>query len=374
MSQPTQSQQANPEVLRALVDQYVDHHSDLRNYILTFAIEYRLLRRLGIDPWRWPGRLAAGVIHLLEVLLPALILTAISGQWADAPLSSWAIVAGTWSGTAMDALPMYRFAVRNLLAWLETIVDEADLRRLVACERRWFDHRVMVPASGAMTLGIVLPLLLVLRRSGVIVPLGTLYIGAFLLFVMAQNAYSMVWAPVEVHNLSTCRYSLYRLSPADSVAVRQSVRGYNQLGLVNVLTVTVGSFLFLVLLPGGSRLVAPFVACLLLLELVYTGLGSVAPRLVLGQIIRSRKEEEMAALQHRLDDLLPRMQELSEAEYRKMKRLQETQNAIRDSPDNLLPLGAIVSTAGALLLSALTMVATAFAQEWVAGFLQRFVR
>jgi len=374
MSQLIESQQAHPEVLRALVDQYVDNHSNASNLVMTFAIEFRLLRWLGIDPWRSPGRLAAGVIHSLEALLPALILTTISGQWADAPLSSWVIVAGTWGATGMIALPLYRFAIRNLLAWLGAIVDETDLRRLVAWERRWCDHRVVAPVSGAMTLGIVLPLLLVLRRSGVTAPVGTLYMGALVLFTLAENAYCMVWAPVEARSLSTCRYSLYRLSPADSVPVRQSVRGYNQLGLLNVLLTTMASLLFLVLLPGGSRLVAPFVACLLLLELVYTGLGSVAPRLVLGQIIRSRKEEEMAALQHRLDDLLPRMQELSEAEYRKMKRLQETQNAIRDSPDNLLPLGAIVSTAGALLLSALTMVATAFAQEWVAGFLQRFVR
>jgi len=213
----------------------------------------------------------------------------------------------------------------------------------------------------------------VLRRSGVTVPVGTLYMGALVLFTLAENAYCMVWAPVEARSLSTCRYSLYRLSPADSVPVRQSVRGYNQLGLLNVLLATMASLLFLVLLPGGSRLVAPFVVCLLLLELVYTGLGSVAPRLVLGQIIRSRKEEEMAALQHRLDDLLPRMQELSEAEYRKMKRLQETHNAIRDSPDNLLPLGAILGAAGALLLSALTIVATAFAQEWIAAFLKRAI-
>lgn len=94
MDQPAlDPHEANPESLRTLVGEYVNRHSGIENYVVYSSIEFWLLRRLGIAPLSWPGRLAGGLIHCLMVLLPALILTAMTGQWADAPLLSWTIVA-----------------------------------------------------------------------------------------------------------------------------------------------------------------------------------------------------------------------------------------------------------------------------------------
>jgi hypothetical protein len=170
-----------------------------------------------------------------------------------------------------------------------------------------------------------------------------------------------------------CRYDLYRLSPADSVAVQQSLRGWNQPGSLAVIMSTFLTLLLLVLLTGGSPVVTPVVLSLLLVEYVCTAVGTLIFRLLMGRIIQTRKEEEMELPQVRLNDLLPRLEELTEEEYEKMQRLQETQDAIRHLPENLLPLGAIARTVGALLLSTLTVLATAFAQEWLAGLLKRFV-
>jgi hypothetical protein len=78
----------------------------------------------------------------------------------------------------------------------------------------------------------------------------------------------------------------------------------------------------------------------------------------------------MEILQVRLNDLLPQLEELTEEEYDKMVRLQETQDAIRDSSENLLPLGEIAKVVGALLLSTITVLVTAFAQEWIAGLVK----
>jgi hypothetical protein len=55
-----------------------------------------------------------------------------------------------------------------------------------------------------------------------------------------------------------------------------------------------------------------------------------------------------------------------------MTQLQETHDAICDSPENLLPLGAFAKVVGALLLSTLTVLATTFAEEWIAALAQRF--
>ena len=97
------------------------------------------------------------------------------------------------------------------------------------------------------------------------------------------------------------------------------------------------------------------------------------PRVVLGRIIRRTKEAEMETLQSQLDELLPRVRELSEGEYEEMTRLQKVHDTIRDSPENLLPLGAILRTVGALFLSTVTILVTAFAQEWIAEWAKRIV-
>jgi len=118
---------------------------------------------------------------------------------------------------------------------------------------------------------------------------------------------------------------------------------------------------------------APVVLSLLLLQYVSTIMGTLTPRLVLGRVIQATKDSEMEILQVRLNDLLPRLEELTEEEYERMQRLLEIQDAIRNSPENLLPLGAIAKTFGALLLSTLTVLATTLAQEWLAELANPFL-
>jgi hypothetical protein len=181
-----------------------------------------------------------------------------------------------------------------------------------------------------------------------------------------QAAYGWFMMSPEAYTLTTCNYELYPLSPADSVVVRRSLVGYNQLGAVNMLVGTGGTLLLLVLLPAGSGVIWPVVLFMLLLIFVSTGAGVMIPRLVLGRIIRRAKEAEMETLQVRLKDLLPRVRELTEDEREEFTQLQETHDAIRDSPENLLPLSAILRNVGALLLSTATILVAAFAEEWIA--------
>jgi hypothetical protein len=367
-----ESPESNAETLRALAGQYVQRHCSIENYFVNSAIDFWLLRRLGLEPLSWPGRLVAGVFHFLMALLPALILTAVTSDGSGAPLVSWTIFAIGYGGLFAVAPLLYRSIAPNLLSWLWAIVNEGDLRRLIAWERRWYSCWLMAAVSSTLTLGAVLPFYpLAIRGSGMPLPAGTLYMGTLIVFTVMQDAYGVVMMAPEAYNLSTCRYELYRLSPADSVAVRRSLLGYNQYALLNIAFSTLVILLLLLLLPGGSALVAPVVFFLLLLEVVSTAVGTLVPRVLMGRIIRVEKEKEMGILQVRLNDLLPRLEELTEEEYDKMVRLQEAQDAIRDSPDSLLPLGEIAKVVGALLLSIITVLVTAFAQEWIAELAKR---
>ena len=63
------------------------------NYFLFGAIGFWLSRRVGLDPQSWPGRTFAGLCHFLTILVPALILTAITGQWENTAVLPWAAAA-----------------------------------------------------------------------------------------------------------------------------------------------------------------------------------------------------------------------------------------------------------------------------------------
>jgi hypothetical protein len=242
------SPEDSAETLRALAGQYIDHHSNLENYFINFYVEARLLRGLGIESLSWRGRLVAGFVSFLMLLLPALILTALTGEWAGVPLVSWTVVAVAGGGLAMVSPPLYRPAIRNLLSWLWTLVDEGEMRRLIAWERRWFSHRVVLPLSIALALGMLLPVYFVASHD-LAAPLyaGTLYIGALLAFFVSGTFCSLVLMVPEANHMSTFKHELYLLSPADLVLVRQSLRGYNQFGTLTVLVMTTMILLFLIL-------------------------------------------------------------------------------------------------------------------------------
>jgi hypothetical protein len=63
-----------------------------------------------------------------------------------------------------------------------------------------------------------------------------------------------------------------------------------------------------------------------------------------------------------LSDLLARLKGLTKEEYETMTHLQETHDAVRDSPDSLLPLGSPIRVVGVVLRSTLTSAVTTFAE------------
>ena len=368
------SPEASPEALQALADQIVHRTRNIEDYFPITSIEFWFLHRLGIQPASWSGRLTAWLIHFLMILLPALILSVASGKLADAPLVLWILAAASYAGAVCVLPPPYHSVIGDFLSWVWAIADEADLRRIAAWQRRWYNHRLLVPLSGVLTLGIVLPLYFwMLRGSNAAIPAGTLYIFGFLVFAFSQAISVTLGMLPQGYLMSTFRYELYSLSPVDTVAVRRSVRGYNRYGVLTVVLVTAVLLLLVLLLPGGSPVVAPIVLALLLLLYLCTALAVLVPRFFIGCVIQAKKDEELGILQVRLNELLLRVGDLSEEEHEEMTQLQEAHDAIRDSAENLLPIGDLAKVVGALALSTLTIVATAFADayvtEWVKPFL-----
>ncbi len=365
---------ARPEYVRALANQYADQHKDIPNMVTVLFLPSRLLLRLGIEFRSTQGYLGLGLFHLLLTALPALILTAISGQWASAPLASWTLVSIGLAVLLGAGYPLWQAASNDIVALHRALAEEEVIRRLMAWDRRWFSVRVTACVSTAIASGMVVLLYTVPRYGpGAPLPAGTVWISALIAFMVAET-YSMLFLiNVEAWLMSTCRYELYRLSPFHSMALQRAISGYNRLGGVNILTLTLIILMLVLLLPSGSNLLVPLVVSLLLVEYFSVAMGVVVPRLMIGRIIRAKKEEGMKPLRQRLNSLLPRLEELTEEQYERMQRLQETHDAIRDSPENLLPLGDVAKVVGALILSTLTIVATTFADAYLAEWVKPFL-
>ena len=147
------------------------------------------------------------------------------------------------------------------------------------------------PVAAVLALGIILFVYsLTLHDAASPLLAGTLYIGFFLAYIVGTSMYAVLQIAPQAYLISTFEHELYRLSPADSVVVRRSLRGYNHTGLAMVLVCTAVILLFLILLPTGSRVTAVLVPVLLLIEYLFTAVGILIPRLLIGRMIRIRKE------------------------------------------------------------------------------------
>jgi hypothetical protein len=365
---------ANARSTRALAAQIVDHNRRLENHIVHISIEFWLSRRLHIEPTSSRGRLAAVIFHSLTLLLPALLLAAITGQWAGVPLVAWSIACAGYGGFLSSGYPLFWTAIGNLQSWVGSISDEADLRRYTAWHKIWYSRRMYILASAVLTLAALAAIYYVVyQRLGVPFQVGAVFIVAGIIFLVAHNLYGTVMIVPEAHLLSSCKRELYRMSPADTVHLRRSLRGYNQLGAVFIAAFTTLILLLVTLLPGGAGAIAPIVLALLVVEYLCCGAAVLLPRLIIERLIRAKKEEEMEVLQRQLGGMLPRVGELTEEEHEEITQLREIHDAICDSPENLLPFGAVVKVVGALLLSTLTVLATTFAEQWLAEWAKRFV-
>jgi hypothetical protein len=375
MNEPTLgSFDTRPESVRALANQYADRHAKLVDWYPSFFLRFRLLRRLGIEFRSVAGYLASFCLYFTIILIPALIMTAVAGHWASIPLVSWPIIATGVAALYTIGFVWIQSASDGIVSLHRALADEAELHKLMAWDRRWYNIRVHAAVGGVFALGMTAALYVLQRHvSGMRMPAGALWIGFYLSYVVAESWYPVLLLFIEAKNMSVCRFELYSLSPIDSLALKRALRGYNVAGALNILVLSLVILGFVLLLPAGSKLVIPIVVSLLLVEYLCTALGCLGPRLYIGRIVRAKKEQEMVPLRGELNGLLARLKELTEEEYEGMKRLQETHDTIRDSDENLLPLGTLAKVAGALALSTLTIVGTAFADVLLAELVRPFL-
>src|SRR6185436_15790298 len=133
---------------------------------------------------------------------------------------------------------------------------------------------VVAPVGAAFTLAMVVYLYLIERRlhdTGI--PWGTFAVATLLLYQIGEVTYTVLALGFEASMLRTCRFSLHRLSPIDTVALRRALRSTNRLGLLVCGLATLFILGFIVLLWDKPALTGPLSLVMLIIAFVATAVG-----------------------------------------------------------------------------------------------------
>lgn len=368
------SPETRSETLRTLAREYAGRHKAMENYIAAWFVTFGLLRRLDIDPLTWKGRLGNFIVVMAVLLGAPMAATAATGQWSRAPFGVWAIVAVVFAVLGVVIYHPFQDAIDVFLSLHRVMADESGLRRLIAWDQRWFNVRAAVPAAGTFATSMLVFLFIVRQQAAhAHIPAGTIVLGAMLLYQVGEITYTVLMLGIEAGMLTDYDYELYRLSPIDSVALQQSIRGSNRIALLVGLVVTIFIIGFAILLPVQSDLGRRIALVLLVMAYLATGFGVILPRLAMKRIVQMEKVREMAPLQRRLDHLSAQLRELTDAEYEEIQRLKEIHDVIRDSSENVLPVSTIGQLVSSLILPTIAFAAAVAGEVMLSGLFERFL-
>lgn len=361
-----------PSEVAAQIEAYCQHHRSLENYVLLYRVVFRLLRGLGVDPLKsWGRLLSLLMVALLFAALPIAVSTWL-GEWSQNPVPEWlAVLIGFSVLTVWAQRPLSR-AIDAFLSLHRNIVDGEGIQRLLRFEHTWFRLRRAAPFAALFSFVIHVYLYYIeIYYQERPMTWGTATMTMLLLYQVGEIVYAVVLLAVESRLLPRCQYALYRPSPIDTVALRRSLRGTNQLvGMVSLISTSfIVGFVLLVedrpiflnrvgLLLLASAYVAAFAALLL-------------PRLAIKSIVRIAKENQLRPLQGRLSELLENPVSLTEEQYKEFKRVKELHDLLRDASEEVLPMRALGRLFGALLFPTMTFVVSRFGEHVILPLLRR---
>ncbi len=352
---------------RSLADAYADRHERLDNFIVMYAVPKALLARSGIDLHSGPGYALLFVALFAGIVVPALVLAAITSS-ADTPPPKAVVIGASLAALNVLALGLAQAAAFKISALHRALVDPAQIRSLVRWDRRWYSPTMSALAGGALGLVyLVILYVLTLVVTGIRLSPPTIWLCAVIATFLGQFSFSTAMILFEFRRFTSCRFRLYPFSPISTRALQQTSEGLKELGLVSVVLLPLFCLVLLAVLPPESGLNLPITAGFLFISYLATALGILLPLAFLGTVVRAEKWRQLEPLQERIGTLAASAAMLDGVPSDEFTRLQALHDAIAGSKDTLLDVGAVVRIAAAAVLSTMGLVGSSLLQL----FLQR---
>lgn len=352
--------------------QWIDQHCSLERYTLAWFLPFRLLSRFQINP---QSRLGKSVIFILFVLvffgLP-LTLTAIMGQWDQASLKTWAVIAVVFGLVVGISYDTYYKIGLNVCSIGHTVINEKFFYSQIRWDRYWFNLRIAGTVGAITSVSMLISLLYMNRQTpATVIPWGTFLVICFLAYQIGEIACNNLLMCFEARNFSKVDHSLFRFNPIDTDSIQSSLVGYNQFAIMTSLVMTIFIVCSAILLPNSTYLTNPVWLSIIFFVYSIVILAVIVPRYFVQQIIRKAKHRQLTPIRQKLNNMFDRLMQLSDEEYNEMLRLNDIQDSISKAPDSSLSFSTIGRIFGTLILPTISFILAVLGEAYISTLLQR---
>lgn len=369
-----QQKKDSSDTLLDLIKRWDNQHSSIERYILVWFLPFRILRKLNIEPTSRKGAILRFFFVVVLLLSLSLITTALKNEWDASPVLLWILFAFIY-GIASLTYPIYKDASHNISSLGYTLVDKNDIINQTKWDRNWFSMRSsFIPGVTTSFALMATVFLMGYNIANAAIPTGSYFMIAVLGYQIGEVTWDYILVSVEAHRISLMRHKLYRLRPADTVSLHQSLKGYNQLTALNSIFMTAFLGMLALLLPEEQYLTNPILLIVLIITYFVIGLSIIVPRLSIQRIVHTSKMQEMKSIQNQLSPLCDRIEALSPMEFEELKRLDEIHEIVQSSCENFLPFSTIGRFFGTLFFPTLTFILAVASQTYLQILLERIIR
>ena len=341
----------------------IAQHDQLSDFLVYFAIPWALLRRAGIDPLSWRGRILTGFCVFGWVALTPILVALATGTLTESPWLGWLAIA-LLLGTAATSMAT-AWGSPEIDTLLAAMDDLDGLRAWRVVQRR--SNRYMTACSAAVAAVFMVVLFALPFGDWKTVPPGSIWLLFVVLYLVGEGVAATIDTLMKATVLAGRHFELQSHRLLDSPPLRSTIDETRGATLFHGFRSAALIVCALILLPRELALVLPTVAGILVSCYASIVVAVATWRHVVARIVREEKTRRLADLSGRIDDLLRRVPDLSGQEERKLDLLRKTYDDMRDSPEVTPVLPAALRMAGSALIPTLTFLALAA----VGGYVER---
>ena len=364
---------------------------DLRRFLASdhgmvfVRLEDRLRRKLGITPLGFGATLLIALTAVGIRLAPALMATAVLGDWIEIPWGRWIVIlvffglvdaATTLMNRPMD-MPSSRWAGTFAEGWsalLPTLAHESALHDLATFTRHRFRQSIIavIGVVGAAVM-LISSWLFAPEAMSELSP-GTVVLLALLLYHFCEAVVpALIFQSAFVGREARYQHRLFWASPVDTPQVEAALRMGVGFWFLNGVWISLYLAMTVTLVSWESPAVVPLAIGYLLIGYVLTIGATLYQRSGIQRIVEGSRAQSLALLRRRIEAFGPPAADLGVAEAERVHRLVELHNLVRDAPSTPAPTRSLFRVAAGMVLPTIMFLITVFGEVYAERVLDMFL-
>ena len=348
-------------------------------------LEDRLRRRLGISPLGVGATLLIGLTAVGIRLAPALLATAVFGEWTEIPWGRWVVVLVFFGVVdAMTSLvnrpmdmPSSRWAGTFTEGWsalLPTLEQESALHDLATFTKDRFRTSLIALIGLAGSAAMLIASWLFAPDAMSELSAGTVVLLALLLYHFCEAVVpAQILQSAFVGRETRHEHRLFWASPVDTPQVEAALRMGVGFWFMNGVWISLYLVMTVTLVSWESPAVVPLAIGYFLIGYVLTIGATIYQRSCIQRIVETSRARSLGLLRRRIEAFGPPSAELDAEDTERLHRLIELHNLVRDAPTTPAPTRSIVRAVAGLILPTIMFLITVFGEVYAERVLDMFL-